>query len=407
LSTTLSDAAVNRVHSYLAIKYGITLPTDYIASSNTTVFSTAAPYNNNIIGIARDDASGLLQKQSHNDDDSVRIYAGTLATTNAANGTAFSVDQSFVMAGANTGQLNATVASNAVKPAGIYSRLEREWEVTKTNYAQTFSMDIKLSPHANPLSVLTSDLRLLVDNTGNFANATVYAAGGGLTFSYNYPVITVSGISNTQIPNNSTWNITIASVSVMTTLPVDLVSFTGACNTNSIALQWATATETGTNYFIVERSSDGAHYTAVAQLSGNSNSTTARQYSYTDKGLSEGTYYYRLKITDLKNEGKYSSTIGVKQDCMTGGTTSLVVYPNPVKDNRVQLDYTAAKDEMMVVRFENTLGQTCLTQPVQFQTGKNTKTIAVDNLSPGIYFMRVESSQQKSKVVKLVISKGF
>ncbi|HSC36939.1 MAG TPA: hypothetical protein VLD19_03670, partial [Chitinophagaceae bacterium] len=257
MNTTLSAAAVNRVHAYLAIKYGITLPVDYISSSNTTVFSTAAPYNNNIIGIARDDASGLLQKQSHNDDDSVRIYAGTLATTNAANGAAFSVDQSFVMAGATTGQLNANTAANAAKPAGIYSRLERAWQVTKTNYAQTFSMDIKLSPNANPLSVLTSDLRLLVDNTGNFANATVYAAGGGLTFSYNYPVITVSGISNTQIPNNSTWNITIASVSAMTTLPANLVSFTGTCNTNSILLQWSTATETGTNYFIVERSSDG------------------------------------------------------------------------------------------------------------------------------------------------------
>ena len=407
LNTTLTQRGVDRVHSYEAIKYGITLSSNYFSSSDATVFTTASPYNNNIIGIARDDASGLLQKQSHNADDSVRIYAGTLAATNAANAASFSSDQSFVVVGANSGHMAATPASNTMKPAGIFSRLEREWQVTKTSYGQTFSMDISLSLMGNPMSVFPSDLRLLVDNTGNFANATVYAAGGGLSFSYTYPVITVSGISNTQIPNNSTWNITIGSASSMTTLPAGIAKFTANCNNRNILLNWNAAPGTGTNAFIIERAADGTHFTAIGQMKAKDIASQATGYSYADYNLNEGTWYYRLKQTDTSGSYKYSDVISVKQDCGNGsnGFANLVVYPNPVKNSIVQMEYTTDRDEATLVSFRNTMGQTCLVRSVVLHAGKNTSTIAVDKLVPGIYLMRIASTtQQKSKVIKLLIS---
>ena len=407
-NTTLSAAQVNRVHSYVAIKYGITLSTSYVASSGSTVFTTAAPYNNNIIGIGRDDVSALLQKQSHNQDDSVRIYAGTLAATNTANTGTFSSDQSFVIAGATTDPLNAKYASAKPRPVGIYSRLEREWQITKTNFGQTFSIDIKLSPLGAPMAVTASDLRLLVDNTGNFANATVYAAGGGLTFSYSYPTITVSGISNTQIPNNSTMNITIASVSSATALPVQLSGFTAHCNNKSILLSWSTASEKGSDHFTVERATDGAHYTVLTKIKAKGQPAQPVSYAYTDENLAEGAYYYRLKQTDINGDAGYSPVVLVKQDCGAANSrgANLAVYPNPVYDNTVQLDYTSAKDETVVVRFSDITGRSCLKQSVRMHEGKNNTTIAMDNLHPGIYFIRIESSLQKSGVIKLVVKKG-
>ncbi len=407
LSTTLTPHAATRVHSYLAVKYGITLSTSYSSSSDVGIFTTASPYNNNIIGIGRDDASGLIQKQSHNSDDSVRIYAGTLAATNAANAASFTSDQSFVMTGATNGQLAATWVSNGVKPAGIFSRLERQWQVTKTNYGQTFSMDITLSPKANPMSVFIADLRLLVDNTGNFANANVYAAGGGLTFSYNYPVITVSGISSTQIPNNSTWNITIGSVSALTSLPVGITRFAAACNNGNIALNWTAAPGVTTSSYTVEKASNGIDFTAVAQVNAGAPTAQPGSYTYSDNNVEEGTWYYRLLQTDATGEHKYSDIISVKQDCGAGnGFSNLVVYPNPVKDNIVQLDYTAGRDQTTQVTFTNTMGQTCLSQSLLLHAGKNTATIAVDKLGSGIYIMRIGSGQQKSKVVKLLVNRN-
>jgi len=54
-NTGLTAANANKVNSYLAIKYGITLTTNYVNTAGTTIFSTVSPYINNIIGIGRED----------------------------------------------------------------------------------------------------------------------------------------------------------------------------------------------------------------------------------------------------------------------------------------------------------------------------------------------------------------
>ncbi|MDH4473186.1 MAG: GEVED domain-containing protein, partial [Fluviicola sp.] len=115
-STAITATERQRIDSYIATKYGITLTANYLSTSGSTIFTTAAPYNNNIIGIGRDDAEAMTQKQSHNNDDLVRIYLNSLAATNAANAGSFASDISYVMTGATTGSMCATAASNAEMP---------------------------------------------------------------------------------------------------------------------------------------------------------------------------------------------------------------------------------------------------------------------------------------------------
>ncbi len=81
-SNTNNDADLtrerNRIQSYLAIKYGITLGTngttqDYVNSDGTVIWNQAANagYNYDIAGIGRDDVSELNQKQSSSVNDAV------------------------------------------------------------------------------------------------------------------------------------------------------------------------------------------------------------------------------------------------------------------------------------------------------------------------------------------------
>ena len=72
-TTKVTATERQKIHSYLAVKYGVTLTEDYLSTGGGTIYSTTAPYNLNIIGIGRDDAEGLTQKQSHQDDDTVRV----------------------------------------------------------------------------------------------------------------------------------------------------------------------------------------------------------------------------------------------------------------------------------------------------------------------------------------------
>ena len=103
----LSMAEMDRVESYLAIKYGNTYAQgndDYVNAAGTTVWMADATYNQNIFGIARDDASELYQKQSKstNQDQQLIIGAGNngLFNTNAANSNSLTNAQ-FLMVGDN------------------------------------------------------------------------------------------------------------------------------------------------------------------------------------------------------------------------------------------------------------------------------------------------------------------
>ncbi|NNF01188.1 MAG: T9SS type A sorting domain-containing protein, partial [Bacteroidia bacterium] len=97
-----------------------------------------------------------------------------------------------------------------------YSRLEREWRVSKSNMSNDVGMDFVLSSCSGVINPM--DLVLLVDDDGNFNNATKYGQGLGLVITYANNTISVSGISNAHIPDNSTRYITIASASPTTSI---------------------------------------------------------------------------------------------------------------------------------------------------------------------------------------------
>ena len=85
-----------------------------------------------------------LQKQSHQLDDSTRIYINTLQTTNTANSGVFSSNISYVVMGNDNGVMCSSTSSLAEMPSGcgLFSRIEREWKVTKTNFGQLFNVDL-------------------------------------------------------------------------------------------------------------------------------------------------------------------------------------------------------------------------------------------------------------------------
>jgi hypothetical protein len=112
----LSDDELKKIHSYLAIKYGISMNTsDYMSTDGTVVWSNSANsgYNNNIIGIARDDATDLYQKQAVSLTNShLKIFLGSLKETNTAN-TATIPDNTYLMIGHN-GSTATNVRSSVI-----------------------------------------------------------------------------------------------------------------------------------------------------------------------------------------------------------------------------------------------------------------------------------------------------
>ena len=92
-SRSLTTQERQRIDSYLAIKYGITLDqaaaTNYLDSGAAVIWNATAnrTYRHNITGIGRDDDSALIQRQSRSvqNDSLVTMGLGTIAVDNVSN----------------------------------------------------------------------------------------------------------------------------------------------------------------------------------------------------------------------------------------------------------------------------------------------------------------------------------
>jgi len=399
----------NQIESYLAIKYGITLANtgggtqgDYSATTGANLWdaSNGSNYHNNVIGIGREDAQALYQKQSHTSDDTTRIYLNSLAATNSSNiGTIGNF--SYIIIGDNQGAMRNSITSNAEVPGtcGLYARLEREWKVTRTSAGTDFSIDVTLNPGASPGSVTVSDLRLLVDDDGDFSNGgtTCYFNGDafGTIISYSNPVIRVSGISSTHITNNSTRYITIGSINGSTPLPVELVQFDAACKNEIAILTWSTASEINNDYFTIERSTDAVNFEAIGEVNGNGNSSTLTNYKWSDENPINGIAYYRLKQTDFNGAVEYHGIITITCEQSKG----IRIYPNPFKNSfTVQL----SKNTTYPVKVEvlDYLGRKVHTQII---ISARTEILLDEQISEGTYFVKVfnDTTQVFKRIVKM------
>ncbi|MEI9956490.1 MAG: hypothetical protein WDM90_09365 [Ferruginibacter sp.] len=65
-------------------------------------------------------------------------------------------------------------------------------------------------------------------------------------------------------------------------LPVKLINFTATDNKGKNLLQWQTATEINSDYFNVERSSNGQDFEVIGKVKAVGNSSNIINYNFTD-----------------------------------------------------------------------------------------------------------------------------
>ena len=111
-------------------------------------------------------------------------------------------------------------------------------------------------------------------------------------------------------------------------LPVSLTDFRATTSVNDVSLSWKTEREYYNKGFEIQRSNNGSEWYAVNFVTSAGDGSTTRNYGYTDKSLAPGTYYYRLKQTDL--DGKITYSAIVNSVIVGKGRVSLFQnYPNP------------------------------------------------------------------------------
>ncbi len=82
------------------------------------------------------------------------------------------------------------------------------------------------------------------------------------------------------------------------------------------------------------------------------------------------------------------------------GQNELRIYPNPTETGQVTLEMNTG--EIAEVRLINIAGKEVVVRKIEF--GAQKYVLPLDNLPNGIYFIRVQSTENKTVVKKLVVA---
>jgi len=185
------DAGRQKIETYLAIKYGITLGSstqaekDYINSSGTKIWDNTANagYNYNIAGIGRDSISDLNQKQSKslNETNEVTIGLGLIFPTNNANTNEFKKDGDFLVWGCNNAAYTSSGTNTVTISAGVttsLTRILRKWKIVESKEDVNGDVgNIFVSIPSDAFSSFSKSANeeyvLIVSDTENFTNADI------------------------------------------------------------------------------------------------------------------------------------------------------------------------------------------------------------------------------------------
>jgi hypothetical protein len=180
---------------------------------------------------------------------------------------------------------------------------------------------------------------------------------------------------------------TFISTSSIIVLPVDLLSFTGQCNSNHIILNWTTATETNNDYFTIERSENGTDWETIGTVKSVGNSSANQNYSFTADESQNTISYFRLKQTDLDGNFEYFHTIQVN-NCIKN-TTEVNIYPNPSNGLTLSGSINLKDNQTYSIEIFNNLGM----MVSHYTSAQPEFTVNFQHsLTPGVYYARISSS---------------
>lgn len=204
-----------------------------------------------------------------------------------------------------------------------------------------------------------------------------FTGNGSVNFSFNFGFLDNAG---KQSPTGYSYT-----VSWSFGLPVTIVTFDATLNGSVVDLNWKTKTEINSDYFVIQKSTDGSNWNDLTTIDAAGNSIEDLNYSTIDPTPQLGYNYYRLKMVDLDNSFTYYHDIVAIQVANTPDVFNL--YPNPATSN-IFFSTNMSSNDNGTIQIISTDGKVLLQQNQNLNAGTNSISINTTTLSAGLYFIR-------------------
>ncbi len=193
---------------------------------------------------------------------------------------------------------------------------------------------------------------------------------------------------------NSNWgneNFTLAATNAtFPPLPVDIISFNGQCDNNFPQIEFVVASQINNEFFTIERSVNLIDWEEVGYIAGGGTTNEIITYNWSEEALLNGTKYYRLSLTDINDDVKYSNPIAIECE----NEIDFHLYPNPAFNFiNIAFNFDYFQNEETNLNIRTLTGKIIKSVPVSLSKGYNNMEIDLKDLPKGIYLLTINSFQ--------------
>lgn len=172
-------------------------------------------------------------------------------------------------------------------------------------------------------------------------------------------------------------------------LPIYVTSLTGNVDDCTVNLHWHSKNENNINKYEVQQSNDGTAFQTIKTILPKGIQAN-NIYNLTLNQSATPASYFRLKITDLDGEIRFSNVVSLKVNC--SDIVSFIAYPNPT-NNILHINYTTnstIQNGQIVLTDIN--GKQVINLPSSFNKGKNEMSINLKSIPFGTYLLLLKDS---------------
>lgn len=189
----------------------------------------------------------------------------------------------------------------------------------------------------------------------------------------------------------------IGTINVSAAVPVTFGDFTATAANRRASLNWTTLTEENTSHFSVKKSTDGIHFTKVADIPAAGYSNSLKTYSYSDD-ISRDRYrflFYEIATVDLDNKQSLSSIKTVRSD-LDNNDLIVNIGSNPiVRPQLMKVFFNADGRGSMAVKIYSMSGKLVLKDKMETFYGLNDSHLHVCDLPAGEYVVMFDLNGKK------------
>ena len=172
-------------------------------------------------------------------------------------------------------------------------------------------------------------------------------------------------------------------------LPVEFIDFTAVKIGQSVLLEWETESEHNSDYFEVERSSNGTDWNRLLTIKGAGESSVNTIYHEMDDNPLDGTSYYRLNQYDFDGAKIVLKMVSYNNKNEID-ENEIRVFPNPMTDRfRVFGD----KSELSLLKVFNSIGED-ISGNLTVTCHEGFTDIAFRDETEGVFILKTKTNSQ-------------